>query len=209
MRRELTIVAGTKYGRLTVIEQTGRDKNHKKLYLCRCECGEEKVFIGSRLKSGHTKSCGCLSRDTVIARSTKHSLSRTRAAASWANMMYRCYDPQEAYYHRYGARGIKVCERWHDLKNFFEDMGERPEGQTLERINNDGDYEPGNCKWASPLEQSQNTSFNRQLTFNGLTLCLSEWARRAGIKRNTIEGRLDRGWSIEQALTIPPGGKRS
>lgn len=127
------------------------------------------------------------------------------ARTSWGQMMARCYDPKHHKYHRYGGRGIRVCDRWICFRLFFEDMGKRPSGKTLNRIDNDGNYEPSNCEWATPLEQANNTSSCAVITFEGKTKSISAWAREMGITREALRNRLIRGWSIEDAIT----GKRS
>jgi hypothetical protein len=125
------------------------------------------------------------------------------AITAWGQMIARCYDPEHPKYPRYGGRGIRVCDRWICRRLFLEDMGDRPEGNSLNRINNDGDYCPENCEWASYTDQAQNRHDNRNLAFNGQTACITEWSRKTGIKRKTIEKRLQSGWTIEQALTTP------
>lgn len=119
-------------------------------------------------------------------------------------MLQRCKNPNIRGYHLYGGRGIKVCERWLEYDNFISDMGLRPKGFSLDRINNDGDYEPSNCKWSSPLEQAFNRRDNHLLTYQGKTLPMTMWARQLGIKPVTLSGRLRRGWSISRALTTIP-----
>ena len=122
---------------------------------------------------------------------------------AWQQMIGRCYDPLNRKYKDYGGRGIKVCDRWICRRLFIEDMGDRPEGKTLNRIDNDGPYSPDNCEWATYQEQAMNRRNNRKLSFNGETKCLSEWSRVVGIRRETLQKRLLYGWTIEQALTTP------
>jgi hypothetical protein len=122
---------------------------------------------------------------------------------AWGQMIARCYDPKNPKYPSYGGRGIKVCDRWICRRLFVEDMGERPDGKTLNRINNDGDYSPENCEWATYSDQAQNRRDNRNITFNGETKCATEWERITGIKRKTLCKRLDYGWTVEKALTYP------
>lgn len=124
-----------------------------------------------------------------------------RSRSTWQAMMARCYQPSAPRYNRYGARGIVVCDRWHDFKNFLEDMGERPRGLTIDRIDNDGNYEPDNCRWASAQTQARNRSNNRLLTYKGKTQCITAWASEIGLNRTTLRKRLDLGWSLEKALT--------
>jgi len=134
----------------------------------------------------------------------QHGQSYTGTYRSWRSMNNRCTNISDAHYPLWGGRGIKVCDRWKDFKNFYADMGDRPEGLTLNRINNDGDYEPSNCHWATQKEQQRNRRDNVWLTFNGETLNLTDWADRIGISKVTLCARLTRyGWSIERALTTP------
>lgn len=123
---------------------------------------------------------------------------------SWRDMMDRCFKKTHKYYPDYGARGIGVCKRWLHFKNFANDMGKRPKGLTLERKNNDGNYEPRNCRWATRAEQSRNTRRNRFLTFSGKTLCFADWAKETGIKPYTIGSRIRSGWTVERALKEKP-----
>lgn len=127
---------------------------------------------------------------------------------AWGQMIARCYDPQHPKYHRYGARGIRVCDRWICRRLFLEDMGQRPHGKTLNRINNDGNYEPSNCEWADATEQAQNRSNNRNIEYKGESHCITHWERITGIHRKTIAKRLDNGWTVERALTTPPSRSR-
>lgn len=126
----------------------------------------------------------------------------------WMQMMSRCYDPNHPKYERYGGRGIRVCDRWICRRLFIEDMGERPDGKSLNRINNDGNYEPSNCEWADATQQAQNRSSNRNIEFNGESHCITQWERITGIHRKTIAKRLESGWPVEKALTIPASRSR-
>jgi hypothetical protein len=136
----------------------------KAYWLCRCDCGNERAVGGDRLRNGKAKSCGCLNIETASSRLRKHGHSAyanagksTREYNSWVSMKQRCYNPLSAKFKDYGARGIKVCDRWlHSFANFLADMGLRPVGTTLDRIDSDGDYQPSNCRWATPLEQRHN-----------------------------------------------------
>lgn len=121
---------------------------------------------------------------------------------TWANLKGRCTNPNLPGYKDYGGRGISVCERWQKFENFYADMGEKPSGMTLERKDNNGNYEPDNCKWATQAEQSINKRNNRMVTFNGETMCLRDWAQRIGLDSSTLHARLSHGWPVEFALTI-------
>jgi hypothetical protein len=130
---------------------------------------------------------------------TKHPLYWT-----WRGMLLRCSSKHSAHYSKYSGRGISVCHRWRSFENFLHDMGDRPDGMTLDRINNDGNYEPGNCQWASKRAQSRNRRNIRPLTLRGETKLLTDWASEMGIRPSTLSMRIDKyGWSIEKALTTP------
>lgn len=194
---------GHVYGRLTV-EERSQDKNKNIMWLCVCECGNKTICQGRNLKSGHTKSCGCLNKEAI----TKHGMGKSTEYTSWAKMKGRCLNQNNSRYKNYGGRGIIVCESWIDsFDNFLSDMGSKPTPEhSIDRINNDGDYEPGNCRWANVKTQSRNTTRSRRITFNGVTKCISEWAEFKGINLNTLYARIHRyKWSPERALTTPAG----
>lgn len=138
-----------------------------------------------------------------------HGMSRTPVHRSWLSMLTRCNNPNSISYPRYGGRGIKVCNRWRKFEHFYADMGDRPAGTSLDRINNTGDYEPGNCKWSTPSEQQNNTRANNLLTHNGVTRSLAQWARHTGMQEATIRNRINQcNWSVAEALDTPVGGMR-
>ncbi len=139
-----------------------------------------------------------------------HGFIETAEYNSHRGMLERCYNPNHSHYKHYGARGIIVCDRWrHSFKNFYADMGDKPgPDYSLDRIDNDGPYSPENCRWATSRQQGTNKSNSRSLTYDGKTMPMSEWSREAGIHIMTLYHRLERGWSVEQALTTPPGKRR-
>ena len=148
---------GSRFGRIVVLEEHGRDDWGQLVWLCRCDCGTTKTVVSSKLRSGNTVSCGCHRREACKEASTIHGLSNTPEYRSYRAMLRRCYDETHRAYPYYGGRGIKVCERWRkDFSKFYSDLGRRPEGLTLDRIENDGDYEPNNCCWATWEEQHSN-----------------------------------------------------
>lgn len=200
---------GQRFHRLAVIEDLGTGGGRRK-WLCRCECGQTRAITTSDLVRGHYKSCGCLKRDRLVGvgSNLRHGMSRSRTYTSWASMRGRCNRASDPSYAEYGGRGVTVCARWDSFETFLEDMGTRPAGTTLDRIDSTGNYEPGNVRWATPLEQTENRDCTRRLEWNGENLSAADWARRLGMRRDTILARLDRGWTVERALTIAIGGGR-
>jgi len=151
---------GKKFGRLTVLEEMGREKDGTILWKCICECGTVKIINGSSLRKGATRSCGCYNKELISKIITDinitHNMSKTSIYRTWSHMLGRCNNPTDARYADWGGRGIKVCVRWLRFENFFKDMGEQLKGLTIERIDNDKGYYKKNCKWATYTEQNRN-----------------------------------------------------
>jgi hypothetical protein len=186
-----------KFGRLTIIADGGG--NHHRKVTCRCDCGQiTEVFYGN-LTRGHTRSCGCYGRTYHV----KHGMGNTPEYDAWARALARCTNPNNPKYHRYGGRGIKVCERWKDFRNFIADMGLRPNAEhSIDRIDNNGNYEPGNCRWTTRSVQQRNRHNNVFYTLNGLTLTEKDWSLRLGIPVNTLTARRKRGLPVEDILSL-------
>lgn len=185
-----------KFGCLTILSRSENDRFGRTQWLCRCDCGKEHVAALFRMKSGHTKSCGCIKGKA----NATHRMSGTPTHNSWCAMKQRCnYVGSEGYAY-YGGRGIKVCERWNDFAAFLEDMGERPEGHTIERKDTDGDYEPGNCIWATMAQQQRNRRSTILIERNGITKCVKDWCNELGIKPDVVYGRIRYGMSPQEAL---------
>lgn len=190
-------LTGQTFGRLTVIEQAHRP-GQRPHWLCHCQCGNEVVIVGWTLRSGHTRSCGCVRVETTRQRMTTHgaTLNRTRSPENiaWKHMRMRCLNPRTREYPNYGGRGITICERWSTFENFLADMGPRPKGTSLDRIDNNGNYEPSNCRWATPMQQGANTRRNRFVMYQGEHIILAEAIRRSGISLPGVKRRIRAGW---------------
>jgi len=197
---------GKRFGRLVVVAYAGRNKGQQGAnWLCRCDCGSEGVFYGGNLRSGNTTSCGCWRAENSRLMATTHGKKHTAEYNVWCSMKQRCYDRAHKSWHDYGSRGIRVSDRWlHSFENFYTDMGPRPgPGYEIDRIDNDGDYEPENCRWVRRVSNARNKRSNRVLTHNGQSLCISEWAEILGLTESAIAHRLSRGWDMAKVLTTP------
>lgn len=174
-------------------------------YLGKCDCGTIKLVRISDVKSGKSKSCGCLERELHLKRVLKHGESigeKTVEYETWQRLRNRCWNETSADYKDYGARGITVCEEWtNDYLRFLSDMGRRPEGTSLDRIDNNRGYEPGNCRWATPGIQRRNQRRVQLFTLDGKSLCLTDWAKIAGTTREVLRTRLELGWDLQRAIT--------
>ena len=153
--KRAVIPVGQKFNRLLVVERDD-SKTKRTYWICKCDCGETISVAACDVASGHTKSCGCFNQESRVKNNTKHGYNRTPTYVSWSNMIARCSNPKRLEYKNYGGRGISVCDRWLSFENFVLDMGEKPNLRTLDRINNDGNYEPSNCRWATASEQRRN-----------------------------------------------------
>lgn len=211
MPKKIDLV-GKRFGRLIVIEECGRDKDGKIQYLCKCDCGNETVVRGYSLKRGDTTSCGCYAREDAIIRNTKYSKEERILYDVWRSMKQRCNNKNKKDYPRYGGRGIRVCEEWNDYLSFYQwgIANGYEKGKQLDRINNDGNYEPSNCRWATIIENNNNKRNTKYFTIDKMTHTLTEWCQIYNVRRSTVEDRIKRGWEIEKALTTPltkRGGK--
>lgn len=203
MGRPSLWLAGEKYGRWTVRSLT---RTHPRAWLCQCDCGTEKVVAQASLRGGGSTSCGCYRDEKIREALCKEERRRDQPEwRVWHNMVRRCTDPNLSHYKHYGGRGIRVCERWNNYANFIADMGHRPTPtHSLDRIDNDGDYEPSNCRWATPEEQVRNRSDNVWVEFDGRRRKLIELCDKYGIKPRLVRDRMRKyGWPLEKALTTP------
>lgn len=182
-------LTGKKFGRLSALQRAENRGGHT-VWRVACDCGKILDVRAQHLRNGNTKSCGCLDRDVLIARSTKHGAHGSSAYISWAGMMSRCTNPNHTDYHLYGGRGITVDPRWHDFSVFLKDMGQRPPKTSLDRIDTDGMYTKSNCRWATSCEQSRNKRNNRWIKFGNEQKVLSDWAQHFGISPSALHRML-------------------
>lgn len=197
---KLKDLTGQKFGKLTVIERA-ENKGKNTCWLCQCECGKRKVIISYQLINGKTKSCGCL-----VGHNGTHHKSRTRLFNIWQTMKQRCNYPKNISYKNYGARGIKVCDEWNNSFEIFENWANNNgymKNLTIDRIDNNGNYEPSNCRWVDIKMQQRNRSNNRLITINGNTKCLAEWCIIYHISPSAVWLRIQKGIDIVTAITTP------
>lgn len=193
-------LTGNKYGRLTVLYYTRMGKKQAK-WMCECECGNKTEVFGSAIVGGGTKSCGCLLK---INSHRTHGMSNTRLYSVWKWMRMRCERPGTNSYDRYGGRGIKVCDRWLEFENFYEDMGDTyQEGLQLDRIDFDGNYCPENCKWSTTKEQANNRVTNVFVEYKGEKYTVTQLAEKIGMNQQTLRDRIHAGWGVDKAVETP------
>ncbi len=206
-------LTGQQFGRLKVIEQAGKDKWGASKWLCKCDCGKKMIVLGCSLRSGHTKSCGCFKKE---GNNNKHGHSKrgkpTREYNSWQTMIQRCINPNNKNYQYYGEIGIKVCKRWMGENGFiifFEDMGKRPLGCTLERKDNDKGYYKKNCEWATSKKQARNKRNSCYVTYRGKRWLFIELCEEHNMPYGIVYERYyGLSWTLEDALTTPVGKQR-
>lgn len=193
-----------KFGRLKVHNLEGK-RNHRLMWMCKCDCGRVAVVTTSSLLSGKTQSCGCLRIECLIVRNTTHGKYSHPLYGRWSTMIGRCENKNHFHYKDYGGRGITVCRRWHKFEKFLEDMEDGFKlGLEIERKNNSGNYSPSNCVWATRTEQTNNSRKNVRIEKDGVSKTVSQWARTTGIGRSTIQARIARlGWTPERAVSTP------
>lgn len=217
MARFKQLAVGSRHGRF-VVQRAGEPVESKKAggvhrdstSVCLCDCGATKTVLNVQLRGGYVLSCGCLKTETSRSKA-KHGYNRQGSRSpeynAWCNMRSRVGNPKNNKHEHYGGRGIKVCDRWlESFENFIADMGDKPTPQhSLDRIDNDGDYCPENCQWATKKQQLRNTRRCHLVTCNGVTRTLAEWEEITGIQRRTIHYRLKAGWPVEEALSSKQG----
>jgi len=189
---------GQRFGRLVVLGKHGVSVHHKAQWKCQCDCGEESIAVSGSLLNGHTKSCGCMNRELV----TKHGESHSRLYQEWADMKQRCLNPNNASYHNYGGRGIRVCDEWLDASTFIDwaKVNGYRDDLTIDRVDTNGNYEPSNCRFIPLSDQHENKRTNRIITLNGESDILINHCRKHNKNFNSIRYRLNAGWIPEEAF---------
>jgi len=200
---------------LVVLHDTDERKGGKVVWRCRCDCGDEVDIRGDDLTSGDTTSCGCYQRERSVEANTVHGMNRRGEThpvyVVWKSMLQRCENPNASYYKNYGGRGITVCDEWHDVRAFIDWASANGwrKGLSIDRIDNNGNYEPGNCRWTMRKEQQRNKRNNRLITFNSKTQTMVQWAEEVNVSARTLSSRINRyHWPIERALTEPIRGHK-
>lgn len=195
---------GERYSEWVVLSETGK-KNiaNQPMFSCQCVCGNVRNVSSAALRFAKSKNCGCRRYAALKVNLSKHGRG-TPEYVAWSHIKQRCLNPDDHGYQDYGGRGISVCSRWMDFDNFYSDMGPRPSAKhSIDRVDNNRGYEPGNCRWTTSDIQARNTRRNRSLEFNGEKLTVADWTKRLGFGRGAIPGRIKRGWSTEKILTTP------
>lgn len=202
---------GDKVDRNTILQFVGHNKWESRLYLCKCECGEFTLKSAAQLRSGKSRSCGCLSAEISSVGNRVHGQRKESEYKCWVSMKQRCLNPKNRSFKDYGSRGIVICKRWMTFANFFRDMGRRPDRSfTLERNDNALGYNPKNCRWATKRDQSLNRRSSVIITAFGETKHLVDWTRdpRLACRPATFEKRIYAGWSMEKAFSTPTIGRK-
>lgn len=209
MSRTEKVKIGDIFSKLTVVAFVGVNRHRKREWLCKCECGNMVNVTTGHLLSGHSTSCGCTRLQNSIKATqisnTKHGMKGTKEYCAWSELKQRCNNPKEPQYKNYGARGIKVCDRWlHSFENFFADMGKAPDGYSIDRIDVNGDYCPENCRWADNETQQYNRRDTVKITFDGITETLLYWSKKTGIPAKNLYSRFHTmKWNAEKTLCTP------
>lgn len=215
LKAKVNSMIGTRYGMLQIIGVSQSEKGNTTYAKCKCDCGNIVKILPFLLFRGERKSCGCAkTNNPMLSNSSSTSCGNFKDGRTkhnlygvWKQMIDRCENPSAKHYDRYGGRGIKVCEEWKDFWKFVEwsdSVGGRPKKYSLDRINNDGNYEPSNCRWASQFVQTRNTSRNFIIEYNGVSKTVTDWGIELGINPQTITNRINRGWDIKRALSEIP-----
>ncbi len=201
-----SVSVGQSFGKWIVLEKVRNPKRRGWLWRCICECGSIRLIRGDTLAKHHSSHClNCKLNPSKPKHGHTSGSGWSLTYGSWMQMRQRCTNPKAKHFDRYGGRGIRVCDAWNDFRVFLADMGERPsKGHSIDRINGDGNYEPGNCRWATRREQQNNLKNNVLITHDGKTLSISAWSRETGISINNLRYRINHGWPVAEALSRRP-----
>jgi hypothetical protein len=195
---KLLDLTGVRFGKLVVFKKSTKKLGRDVAWDCQCDCGNVKSIRGGTLRNGASQSCGCSTRTVGGA-----AIERTKTYMVWGSMLSRCTNPASQAFSRYGGRGIVIDERWMSFNNFLSDMGEKPEGMSLDRIDNNAGYSKSNCRWADKKTQARNRESNRLVEYEGIKKPTAEWSEILGWPHHVICSRLREGWTDEKALTTP------
>lgn len=198
-------LTGQRFGRLAVVSISHKGEGRKYYWKCKCDCGNEVVVCGSNLKSGNTKSCGCLNIEKMIEGHKTHGMFGTRIYRIWNGIIMRCENKKIPLYERYGGRGISVCNEWHEFEIFYNwaISNGYSDNLTIDRVDYNGNYEPSNCRWVDIITQANNTRRNLYIDYNGEIHTLAEWSRILDFKYDLVKHRLYSGWDFESAISTP------
>ena len=197
-------IIGEKYGKWIVLSEA-ESKNHNRAFLCRCDCGTEAVVMGHNLRTGGSVQCTQCAWESHPGRKKTHGLTGTRIYNIWRGIKLRCYIPSHPSFDHYGGQGITMCDRWRNsFESFLEDMGKLPtQFHQIDRIDNEGNYEPNNCRWVLPKEQQNNRRNNIMISYKGETRSVADWASVLGVNQSTLYMRVKAGWPSEKVLSTP------
>ena len=201
-------LTGQRFGRLVVVSRaTSQRKDRNTFWTCICDCGKEKIIEAPSLKKGRSKSCGCLQKEIVTKRQTKHGLQKAnnRLYGIWSGIKQRCTNPKRNVFRHYGGKGIVICQEWQKFPAFYSwaISNGYADNLTIDRIDNNGNYEPSNCRWIPDSAQHRNQTNNKFITVNGKAMLLCDWAKIYGIKASVILNRIRSGWTEEEAVITP------
>lgn len=198
-------LTGMVFGKWSVLHRVENNYKNCTRWLCVCECGKEKIVYGFHLTSGKSKSCGCANFKNLNYSNLRHGMTGTKIHQAWTHMRARCNNADDKNYKNYGGRGITVCVEWDSFESFYDwsmANGFRND-LSIDRIDNNGIYEPNNCRWTTNKVQQNNTRFNRLISINGTTKTFTQWTELIGINKATLEYRIKNKWSDEQLLSKP------
>lgn len=202
-------LSGQRFTRLVAQKRIGTSPDRQALWMCICDCGKEISVASGHLKSAHTKSCGCFNTDSTLQRFTTHGESYGSTFAAWRNMKQRCTNPKNPAYPNYGGRGITVCDRWMVFENFLADMGKRPDGTSIDRVDNDAGYSKENCRWTDRATQSRNKRSTVLIEINGVFKCAKDWAKEFNVDQQSLSKRIRAGIDGSTAIAMAMQRKRN